>query len=354
MQAPKARIPASIIIANYNYAQFLDRCISSALNQNHSNVEVIVVDDASSDESPDVIRSYGSRVVSCLKTRNAGHAAAFNTGFAASSGAVVFFLDADDYLYPDAVSTVIDACDSATTQAQFRLHVVDEERRITDTYPPPELPFDEGNVMPALLRRGRYQTTVTSGLAFDRRTLESILPIPEAAFRQGADGYLVTVAPVHGRVTAIDNCLGAYRRHGANHSAFNGRLAEGARWRIQHDFHRMAALARQTAEAGMILPDDVCLRDPTHLEQRLASLCADETRHPVAEDSRLALGAAGAAATLEMNASLRRRAFLAAWFLSVGLLPQRMARAVLSWKLIAASRPRILAALSKVIRRSVG
>ncbi|NIA69569.1 glycosyltransferase [Pelagibius litoralis] len=354
MQPPKERVPASIIIANYNYARFLERCIDSALNQNHADVEVIVVDDASSDESSDVIRSYGSRVIACLKASNGGHAAAFNTGFAACSGVIVFFLDADDYLYPNAVSEVIDACDRSTTQAQFRLHVVDEDRGITDTYPPPELPFDDGNVMPELLRRGRYQTTVTSGLAFDRTTLESILPIPESEFRQGADGYLATVAPMHGKVTSIDACLGAYRQHGANHSAFDDKLAERARWRIQHDFHRLAALCRQTAELGVILREDVCLRDPAHLQERLASVCVDKARHPVADDSKLALGRAGAAASLEMNASFRRRAFLAAWFLSVGVLPRRMARAVLSWKLVASSRPRLLSALSKIIRRAIG
>src|SRR3546814_148739 len=94
----------SIVIANYNYARFLRRCIDSALGQDHPQVEVVVVDDASSDESAAVIRSYGSRVVPCLKKSNGGHAAAFNAGFAASRGEVVFFLDADDYLYPDARS----------------------------------------------------------------------------------------------------------------------------------------------------------------------------------------------------------------------------------------------------------
>jgi hypothetical protein len=55
-----------------------------------------------------------------------------------------------------------------------------------------------------------------------------------------------------------------------------------------------------------------------------------------------------------MNVSLRRRAVLAAWFLSVGLLPRRMAKALLSWKLVASSRPAFLLRLSKTIRHAMG
>jgi GT2 family glycosyltransferase len=354
MHHPIGRVPVSIVIANYNYARFLERCIDSALSQDYEDVEVVVVDDASTDSSRDIIQSYGTQIRPCLKTRNGGHAAAFNTGFTACSGQVVFFLDADDYLYPNAVSEVMDAWNADTGQVQFRLHIVDENRQIKDIFPPPELPFDDGNVVPKLLRSGRYQTTVTSGLAFDRSVLETILPIPEDEFRQGADGYLVTVAPLFGDVTSIDRCLGAYRQHGANHSQFEDRLAERARWRMRHDFHRFEALSRQAARAGLKLLGNVGLRDPGHLEGRLASLCVDSARHPVSSDSRLTLAAAGVAASLRMNASLRRRAFSAAWFLSVGVLPRQMARAVLSWKLVASSRPVVLARTAKFLRRVVG
>lgn len=357
---PNPSIPVSIIIPNYNYARFLERSIDSALEQDHADVEVIVVDDASQDNSTTIMKSYGDRIVACPREKNGGHAAAFNTGFAASSGKIVLFLDADDYLYPTAVSTIVDIWDAATAQVQSRLHIVDERQGIKregvkDVFPLPELPFDSGDVMPKLLHKGRYQTTVTSGLAFDRATLESIMPIPEPEFRQGADGYLATLAPLYGHVQSIDECVGAYRIHGANHSVFGEKLAERARWRVSHDFRRMEALSEQASEIGVtIVPSDTVRHDPVHLEERLASLCADQSLHPVAGDSRLALGAAGAVASLEMTASLRRRAVLAAWFLSVGMLPRKMAIAVLSWKLDASSRPAFLTRLSKTIRHAMG
>src|SRR3546814_17886151 len=71
-------------------------------------------------------------------------------------------------------------------------------------------------------------------------------------------------------------------------------------------------------------------------------------------DTRIRLGTAGAVASLEMNASLRRRAVLAAWFLAVGVLPRRPVRNVLSWKLVASQRPPVLAPLSQAIRRVDG
>ncbi|MDX8433634.1 MULTISPECIES: glycosyltransferase [Mesorhizobium] len=355
MHPMPSRIPVSIIIPNYNYARFLERSVDSALGQDHDDVEVIVVDDRSSDGSAAVIESYGDSIRACLRPRNGGHAAAFNTGFAASSGRIVLFLDADDYLYPDAVSRIVDAWDPATAQVQSRLHIVDEEQHVKDVFPPPELPFDDGDVVPKLLHKGRYQTTVTSGLAFDRSTLETIMPIPEADFRQGADGYLATLAPLYGQVQSIEECVGAYRIHGANHSVFGAKLAERARWRVAHDFHRMAALSGQVSGVGLAVePSETVLHDTLHLEERLASLCADRDRHPVANDSKLALAAHGAVASLEMTASLRRRAMLAAWFLSVGMLPGKMALAVLSWKLDAASRPAFLARLAKTIRQAMG
>jgi len=354
MYSIQDRVPVSIVIANYNYARFLRRSIDSALEQNYNDTEVIVVDDASTDDTADVVASYGPRIKTRLREVNGGHAAAFNTGFASSSGKIVLFLDADDYLYPNAISEVVDAWEEKTAQMQFRLHIVDEHMHVKDVFPPSELSFDSGDVTPKLLRKGRYQTTVTSGLAFKRSVLDRIMPVPEQDFRQGADGYLATVAPLHGDVTSIDDCLGAYRIHGANHSVFAEKLGQRARWRIQHDFHRLEALSDQATEIGLEVPPDIGLRDPVHLEERLASLCIDRDQHPITDDSRFSLATAGAVASLEMKTSLRRRAMQAAWFLSAGILPRRMAKAVLSWKLVASSRPKFLLRLSKIIRSAMG
>src|SRR5271166_6653726 len=96
----------TILINNFNYGRFLRQAIDSALNQTYHNVEVIVVDDGSTDESRTIIGSYGNRIISVLK-KNGGQASAFNAGIAASQGEIICMLDADDFFYPDKVERVI-------------------------------------------------------------------------------------------------------------------------------------------------------------------------------------------------------------------------------------------------------
>jgi glycosyltransferase involved in cell wall biosynthesis len=90
----------SVVIPNYNYARFLPQAIDSALSQTYSNVEVIVVDDGSSDGSLDVVHSYEGRV-RCFGQRNKGVAEARNLGIRESRGDLVAFLDADDVWVPN-------------------------------------------------------------------------------------------------------------------------------------------------------------------------------------------------------------------------------------------------------------
>src|SRR5687767_13468728 len=104
---------ASVIVNNYNYAAYLHDAIASALQQRDADVEVIVVDDGSTDDSRDVIASYGERVVAVFK-ENGGQASAYNAGFAHATGDVVCFLDADDTLHPNAMVTAVEALTDAT------------------------------------------------------------------------------------------------------------------------------------------------------------------------------------------------------------------------------------------------
>jgi len=98
----------TILINNYNYARFLPAAIDSALSQTYHPLEVVVVDDGSTDESPDIIRDYGERIRPVFKS-NGGQASAFNAGFAASRGEVICLLDADDFFFPEKAERSVSA-----------------------------------------------------------------------------------------------------------------------------------------------------------------------------------------------------------------------------------------------------
>lgn len=90
----------SVIVPTYNYAPYIGEAVSSALNQGLSGVEVIVVNDGSTDHTKEVIKPYLSRI-RLIDQSNKGVSAARNNGIANSSGEFIAFLDADDRWMPE-------------------------------------------------------------------------------------------------------------------------------------------------------------------------------------------------------------------------------------------------------------
>jgi glycosyltransferase involved in cell wall biosynthesis len=103
-RAVQGSVPlVSCIIPVYNGERFLGAAVDSVLAQTRQPVEIIIVDDGSTDGTPGVIARYGNRVRS-IRQENAGPAAARNAGLALATGAVIGFLDADDLWQPDKLS----------------------------------------------------------------------------------------------------------------------------------------------------------------------------------------------------------------------------------------------------------
>jgi hypothetical protein len=97
----------SVIIPAYDVAVSLGRCLDSVFAQQVSDVQVIVVNDGSTDRTAEVATSYGDRIL-YLEQDNQGQGAARNTGLRAAQGDYVAFLDADDYWLPEFLRTCID------------------------------------------------------------------------------------------------------------------------------------------------------------------------------------------------------------------------------------------------------
>jgi glycosyltransferase involved in cell wall biosynthesis len=92
----------SVIIPTYNRAATIAEAVESALYQTHREIEVIVVDDGSTDSTLEILRGFGDRIqVVCQE--NAGPSAARNRGVSASTGEIIAFLDSDDIWLPDKI-----------------------------------------------------------------------------------------------------------------------------------------------------------------------------------------------------------------------------------------------------------
>lgn len=128
---------ASILVAIYNAGQALPRCLDSLLSQTHTDLEIICIDDASTDRSASIVSDYASRdnrIVFLQNATNQGPAVARNKGLEVATGDIIGFLDSDDWYAPDTVARLVkvfrehDDADSVL----YRCIHVDEEGREGD------------------------------------------------------------------------------------------------------------------------------------------------------------------------------------------------------------------------------
>lgn len=99
----------SIIIANYNYGRFLEAAIQSVLDQNVPEVELIVVDGGSTDNSVDIIRKHADKIFWWVSESDRGQSDAFNKGFAHARGKYLTWLNADDMMVTGCLARVVSA-----------------------------------------------------------------------------------------------------------------------------------------------------------------------------------------------------------------------------------------------------
>ena len=322
----------SIIISNYNYKNYLEGAIGSALNQTYSDVEVIVVDDGSTDGSRQLIASYGDRIVVVLK-ENGGQASACNAGYRVSQGEVVIFLDADDMLLPDAVERVIAGFGSrpGVAKVQYRLRIIDANGRPTgELTPPARLRMHSGDLRQHLIDVNGYVWPSTSGNAFAAAVLRQIMPIPEALCRGMPDIHLCNLSPVFGEVVTLEEPAGLYRVHGRN----NYYDPTGS---VDLDKLRMILLAnednhmRKKALFSALYSVDthtIGPRDMYSLRGRMISLKLDPKKHPF-KDSLWKLFVRGCLLSLSYPdplTSKRRRFLYLLFFCAMLLSPRFLAR----------------------------
>lgn len=99
----------TLVTPSYNQGRFLEQTLRSVLDQGYPNIEYIVVDGGSTDDSVEIIKKYADRLAWWASEKDRGQSHALNKGFARASGDLFGFINSDDYLYPGALDAVAKA-----------------------------------------------------------------------------------------------------------------------------------------------------------------------------------------------------------------------------------------------------
>ncbi len=302
----------SIIICNYNHAPFLSQAIDSALDVTWPSKEVVVVDDGSTDNSREIINSYGTRVQKVFKS-NGGQNSAANEGFARSSGDVVIFLDADDVLLPAVANKVAAAWRPRTSKLQYELQLSDKGLQSTGKRWPI---FTESHTpswaLQSVLKTGYYTFSPTSGNAWSRPFLLRVFPLPTDL--DWFDYYLSILAPFYGDVVSIPTPGAIRRLHGANATAFH----------LNYCFSDIERSERIIdAAAARLRSDGIIDWLPQKSEAFLKSVLAAKR---VGGQSALGAMALYWMSLRHTDFGFRKLWLAACWSIAVGLSPMRVAR----------------------------
>jgi glycosyltransferase involved in cell wall biosynthesis len=334
-----------VIIANYNYRDYVGAAIESALAIDWPNKEVIVVDDASTDDSRTVIESFGGRVSAHFRPKS-HQLGAHKFGFERSTGDVIIFLDADDLLEPDVMKEIAKAWRPGISKVQFRMNLIDAAGAQLGSAIPQFPPEDN----PEKLRRHYVRTTAYttppgSGNAYSRDFVRDAFAFTESTIPQ-SDAVLLTLAPILGDVLTIRKPLARYRVHSASYGGMEALDAAKFRTRLHQDLERANLLEAVCQHLGLSTSRGSLCRSLNHLQYRLASYLVESSAHPFPEDRLpgLVCRLLAAAVTSEQM-PLRDRAILLAWVIACVAAPRNYRLKLILWRFAPLSRPTAMRAL---------
>ena len=210
----------SILITCFNYEAFVGRAIDSALDQTYPPTQVIVSDDASTDNSCGVVEAYVQRDprVRLLRNPHGGMAANVNAAYRASSGDILCLLDADDTFMPGKLEAVVQSFQE-NPRAGFGIHrasMVDHQGSERGTYPLlstlptgdcARITYENSGILMGL--------PPTTNLSLRREVAERIFPIP-VQYTGYAEQMIHRLAPLMTELCAVDAPLAHWRQHGQN------------------------------------------------------------------------------------------------------------------------------------------
>jgi Glycosyl transferase family 2 len=322
----------TIAVLNYNYRRFVAQAIESALAQTWRELEVVVVDNGSTDGSLDVIRPYADRVRIVEIAHNIGQGHGYNACIAAARGEWLVWLDADDVLDAGCIETCMSMADETTSKVQFPMRLIDADGAPVGGMVP--YLSHEGDVVPLIRRFGHYAGPPGSGNLYRRSAVAPYFPVPTGEWPIGTDTVPFVTAAFHGRVVDTKRPLASYRLHRKAPSSipgYRGNYSSSIAAEVTlNSGSRDRTLAMVRERTGIDVQGPF-LTLPPHMRNRIISWRLAPERHPFPEDD------AGSLSRL-MAQSLRAcpgytsldRAVIRAWAMGVLRLPLPMAQRLMS------------------------
>ncbi len=227
----------SCIIPLFNGERYIVETLDSVFAQTHQPLEVIVVDDGSTDRSAAVVRAYPSPVI-CLQQPNAGHAAARNQGISAASGSFVAFLDADDLWAPEKLTRQLERFTATPDLGVVFTHL--ENFYSPDAAPAARPQEDAFRPLP-----GYSSVTMMA-----RRELFSSVGLLDSTLQHGNDrDWFCRASEAGVRMEMLPDVLVSRRLHATNRSAALGNNSRAEYLRILK-----ASLDRRRAGKAEVAP----------------------------------------------------------------------------------------------------
>ena len=195
----------SIITPTYNQAKFLAETIESVLVQDYPNIEYIVIDDGSTDTTPQILSRYSGKII-WERHDNIGQARTLNKGWSISNGEIIGYLSSDDILYTDAISKLVEVllADSSIVCAFPDSDLIDIKSRVIKKNVCRS--FDLGNLII------RQECFIGPGALFRRSAFDMVGGWkPNLKLAPDREFYIRLSA--HGRFEMCKSTLAGYRMH---------------------------------------------------------------------------------------------------------------------------------------------
>ncbi|NJS16445.1 MAG: glycosyltransferase [Nostocaceae cyanobacterium CSU_2_110] len=202
----------SVIIPSFNAQSWLAEAIDSCLKQTYSNIEIIVIDDCSTDKSMEIIKSYGDKIRWECLPKNKGGSYARNRGFALSKGEYIQFLDADDFILPKKIEAQVNFLEETGADAvygdwRYQGHQSNGVIFLDQI----EKPETQTDILQSLLEN--WWTAVAS-LFYRRTAVEKSGGWDESLLAAQDRDFFISVVMSGAKILYQPGCYSIYRRYG--------------------------------------------------------------------------------------------------------------------------------------------